>query len=101
MSAIERALQKQRLLLQSAQQRAELAHDLAGLAPFVAAAERVHGGVRWLRRHPEALGAGVVIAAILRPGMRRFLWRWGRRAFLAWRFWRQAVGPLAEARPGR
>lgn len=101
MSAIERALEKQRLLLQSAQQRAELARDLAGLAPLVVAAERVRGGARWLRRHPEAVGAGIVVAAILRPGMRRFLWRWGRRAFLAWQFWRQAVGGLAEAKPGR
>lgn len=92
MSAIERALEKQRLRLQSAQQRAELARDLAGLAPLVAAAERVRGGIRWLRRHPEALGAGLVVAAVLRPGMRRFLWRWGRRAFVAWRLWRQTVG---------
>lgn len=90
MTPIERALEKQRLLLESARQRAALMDHLAGLQPLFSAADQVQAGTRWLRHHPEAVAGGVAFLAVTRPGMRRFLWRWGQRGFIAWRLWRKA-----------
>lgn len=88
MSAIERALAKQRLQMEIAEQRAALAHHAAGLQPIFAAADRVRTGAHWLGRHPEVLAGGVAILAATRPEARRFLWRWGKRAVFAWGIWR-------------
>ncbi len=99
MTPVEFALAKQRLQMQSARQRAELARHIAEAGPLLRAAERVHGGLRWLRRHPEALATGLIVAAMMRPKLWRVLWRWGRRAFIAWRLWRRAVGGTAPTRP--
>ncbi len=87
MSAIELALTKQRLLLASNAQRTALASHADGLTPLFDAADQVQAGARWVRQHPEiVVGAGAILLAA-RPGVRRFTWRWGRRAFLAWRLW--------------
>lgn len=91
MNAIECALEKQRLQLAAASQRAALAEHAAGLQPLFDAADQVHAGARWLSRHPETVAVGVAVLAAIRPGVRRFLWRWGRRGFVAWRFWREAL----------
>lgn len=89
MNAIELALEKQRLRLETASQRIDLARHAAGLQPLFATADRVHEGVRWIGRHPEVVAGGVALLAAARPGARRFLWRWGRRAFVAWQLWRE------------
>lgn len=94
MNAIELALEKQRLQLEAAAQRAALADHLAGLAPVFTAADRLNAGVRWLGRHPELVVGGVAVAAAVRPGVRHFLWRWGKRAFVIWRLWRDSLGPM-------
>lgn len=89
MNAIEMALEKQRLQLVCASQRATLAGHVAGLRPLFRTADQVQAGALWVRRHPEAVVGGVAVVAAVRPGVRRFLWRWGRRAFVAWRLWRE------------
>ncbi|WP_126443724.1 YqjK-like family protein [Sulfuricystis multivorans] len=88
MNAIELALEKQRLQLEAASQRVALGDHLQGLAPLIDAADRLQEGVRWVKRHPEIVATGIALLAAVRPGTRRFLWRWGKRAFLAWQFWR-------------
>lgn len=88
MNAVERALAKQRLAIISAAQREALGRFAAGLQPALAIADRLHAGARWTERHPEAIAAGVAVLAATSSASRRFLWRWSRRGFLAWRLWR-------------
>lgn len=87
MNAVELALTRQRLQLQVAAQREALATHAAGLRPLCSAADQLRAGVHWLGRHPEVLAAGVAVLAAARPGVRGFLWRWGRRVVLAWGLW--------------
>ncbi|WP_131109952.1 YqjK-like family protein [Sulfuricystis thermophila] len=88
MNALELALEKQRLQLEAAGQRLALGGHLQGLTPLFDAADSLHDGARWVKRHPEIVATGIALLAAVRPGTRRFLWRWGKRAFLAWQFWR-------------
>lgn len=90
MNALELALEKQRLRLAVANQRMALSRHVLGLTPLFDAAERVRAGTRWVTRHPEAVAAGVALLAAARPRARRFCWRWGKRAFVAWRMWRNS-----------
>lgn len=87
MNAIELALEKQRLRLETASQRIDLARHATGLQPLFTAADRVYEGARWVGRHPEIVAGGVALLAAVRPGVRRFLWRWGKRAFIGWSLW--------------
>lgn len=88
MKSIELALKKQRLLIESASLRTEFTHHAAGLVPLLAVADQLQAGTRWVGRHPEiiAMAAAMIVAA--GSGPRRFLWRWLRRGFVAWRLWR-------------
>ena len=88
MNEIERGLAKQRLLIASAAQRDALARYAQGLQPVFAVADHLHAGARWAERHPELVAAGVAILAASSSATRRFLWRWSRRGFVAWRIWR-------------
>jgi hypothetical protein len=90
LNAVELALEKQRLRLEAASQRMDLSRHAAGLTPLFDAAERVREGTRWVARHPEAVAGGVALLAAAGPGVRRFFWRWGKRAFIAWRVWRDS-----------
>lgn len=96
MNAVELALAKQRLQLASAAQRTALAEHTAGLMPLCATLDQVHAGTRWLGRHPEVLAGAVAFLAVTRNDSRRFVWRWGRRAFVAWRLWRDGNRWLAK-----
>lgn len=85
-SAIELALQKQRLQLKSAEQRGALMAAVAQLAPAFAVVDGVQDGVRWLRRHPEWLAGGIVTLLVVRPGA---VLRLAERGFFAWQLWRK------------
>lgn len=89
MNPVELALEKQRLRLEAASQRLELSRHAIGLTPVFDAADRVHEGMRWMGRHPEIVAGSIALLAAARPGARRFLWRWGGRAFFAWQLWRE------------
>lgn len=91
MNAIELALRKQLLLLDSATQREALARHAHGLVPIFDVADQVKAGGHWIRRHPEAVATGVALLVAVRPDVRRFFWRWGRRSFVAWRLWRRLL----------
>jgi hypothetical protein len=90
LNAVELALEKQRLRLAAASQRLDLSRYAVGLTPLFDTADRVRDGARWVVRHPEVVGGGVALLAAARPGARRFFWRWGKRAFIAWRVWRDS-----------
>lgn len=101
MNAIEQALRIQELRLTAAQQRLELARHAQTLAPVFQAADRVRAGVRWAGKHPQLLAGALAFSLIVRPGVRRFFWRWGRRAFVAWRVWRHSERWLGALPTGR
>lgn len=88
MNARELALEKQRLQLAAGAQRLALAQHAAGLQPLFHAADQVREGARWIRRHPAAVAGGVAVLVAARPTVRQRLWRWGKRAFIGWRIWR-------------
>lgn len=84
--ALELALRKQRVLLESKRLREDFAASLDSVAPLFAAGNRLRAGVGWLKRHAPlllALGAGLLVA---RP--RRAL-GWLRRGFFVWQVWRR------------
>jgi hypothetical protein len=99
-NVVELALKKQLLQLQAASQREALATHVAGLTPLFEGADQIAAGGRWIRHHPEAVAATVVALAAARPGVRRFIWRWGRRSFFAWRLWRDMLSERAAPRRG-
>lgn len=102
MNAVDIALTKQRLQLEAAHQREALGGHAHGLQPVFEAADQVRSGFFWLRRHPEALAASVALLAATGPKPRRFLWRWGQRAFIAWKLWRNSERWLtASSQPAR
>jgi len=88
LNALELALEKQRLQIESASQRVVLAQHATGLLPLFEAADRVRDGARWIARHPEIVAAALALLVTVRPGVRGFFWRWTRRGFIAWRLWR-------------
>lgn len=88
MNRIELALEKQRLQLEAASQRMALGEHLQDLSPLFEVADHLRDGAQWIKRHPEIVAAGIALLAAARPRTRRFLWRWGKRAFFAWQFWR-------------
>jgi hypothetical protein len=90
------ALEKQRLLLEAANQRLEMSHHVAGLMPIFAAGDQIREGTRWIMRHPEAVAGGIALLAAMRPGVRRFIWRWSVRSFAAWRLWRERSAWFAK-----
>jgi hypothetical protein len=79
---VAQALKKQRLVLRSAALREALAEDGQPLFPLFATADKVADGARWLRDRPGVVAGATAALFVLRP---RFLLRWGRRAFFAWR----------------
>jgi hypothetical protein len=97
--AIEIALRKQLLVLDAAAQREALARHANGLVPIFDVADQVNAGVHWVRRNPEAVAAGLALLVAVRPGVRRFFWRWGRRGFVAWRLWRDGGRWLQQQSP--
>ncbi len=88
--AVTLALEKQRLQLAAAAQRTSLTQHAQGLTPLFATADQIRIGIDWIRRNPEIVAGGAAVLLATRPGARRFLWRWGRRAFVAWRLWRDS-----------
>lgn len=79
--AVELALKRQRLQFVAAGQREAMARNVAGLQPLFAAADSVHAGFLWLKRHPEWVIGGVVLIVVAKP---RQVLRVARRAFYTW-----------------
>jgi len=88
--ALELAQKRGRLQERIAQQRALIAAQMAPVASALATADRTlaigRAGIAFVKRNPLQVGVAFAVMAILRP---RRMWRWGRRAFLAWGLWRK------------
>lgn len=103
---IELALKRGQLQERIAQQRATIATQMRPVAAALATADRAiavgRTGIAYVKRHPMQLGLALAALVILRP---RRVWRWGRRAFLAWGVWRklrvrlEATGLVARRTP--
>lgn len=74
-------LRQQRLLLRSAQLRADWARQSQAIQAPVALFDRARSGLQWLYRHPILSTAGMLALAIYKP--RRVL-VWGRRLLGGW-----------------
>ena len=87
---IELALKRGRLQERIAAQRATLAAQMGPIVATLGTADRAvalgRSGIEYVRTHPLAVGAAFAVLAALRP---KRVWRWGRRAFLAWTAWRK------------
>ncbi|MFO1345291.1 MAG: YqjK-like family protein [Rhodocyclaceae bacterium] len=87
---VELALKRGRLQERIAAQRVALAAQVVPIAGALATADRAvalgRSGVAYIRTHPLQVGAAFALLAILRP---RRVWRWSRRAFIAWGAWRK------------
>lgn len=93
---IELALKKQRLQMQAATQRLQMAQHLQAFAPAFAAADAAHSAGRWLKAHPQWLAGAAVALLVARP---RAAFRWLRRGFFAWRALRRAREALHSLIP--
>jgi len=76
------ALRQRELLVHRAALRTRLAMEAVVLRRPLALADRVRDGWRWVRAHPEAPIAALVVVAVLRPS--RVL-RWGLQIWAGWR----------------
>lgn len=97
MAALELALAKQRLQLEAAAQRDALSAYANGLKPLFDAGDQAQAAAQWLGRHPEVLATAVAFLVATRADARRFVWRWGRRAWIAWKLWRNGERWLKQA----
>ncbi|MDR1890088.1 MAG: YqjK-like family protein [Zoogloeaceae bacterium] len=69
----------------AAQREAFAATHGVVLARVCAVADTAQSGARWLKHHPGVVGVAALLLVIRKPIR---LWRWGRRAYSAWRGWR-------------
>jgi hypothetical protein len=95
-SARQLALRQHLLLLRSAELRREFIEQTAPWQTPLSLADRVRAGWQWLRGHPEAVAAGALTLAVLRP---RRAWRWSARIWWAWRMWKRAQRLQAQYLP--
>ena len=82
---LELTRKREALRERSAMLRANVAEDAQVLAPPLRLADRAIVGWQWVRRHPEAVVAGVVVIAIVRP---RGAWAIMRLTWRGWQAWR-------------
>jgi hypothetical protein len=82
---IDILLKRERLLVQCAVQRDELAALTREFQGPLQVGDRAVAAARYLREHPLVLGAVVAMLAVVQ---RRGLWKWASRGFMAWRAWR-------------
>jgi hypothetical protein len=97
--AIELALKKQRLQMQSAQLRDEMADYGRGIEPVFSLADLTHDAWIWIKQRPAIPLAVAVALMVARP---RFVLRWGRRAWLGWQAvqrWRALAGTTTRQAP--
>ena len=82
-------LKRGRLLERIATQRAALRRDAQPVRASLAKADHVVARIRsvtdYIRQHPGIAGLAVAGLLAIRA---ECVWRWSRRAFLAWRTWR-------------
>lgn len=92
---IELALKRGRLQERIASQRSTLAAQSVPIFGALETTDRAlamgRSGIEYVKHHPGQVGAAIAVLAILRP---KRVWRWGRRAFVAWSVWNKLRGRL-------
>ncbi len=78
------------LVARAAEQRTAFAGAVEPWRRPLAIADRGVAVARFFKRYPAFLAAAGVVLLLLKPGPS---FRWGKRAFLAWRAWRSFVRP--------
>lgn len=88
------ALRKERILLQCARQREQLAQYGAWLKKPCSVGDKLVSAGHYAKAHPWSVGVAVGVAALLG---RRYVFRVARYSWLAWRAWRFVDGWVRSA----
>lgn len=94
---VELTRRRAALLARSRQLRGELAEGATVLRLPLKLADGAWRGWRWLKVHPEAIAAGLVVVAVVRP---RRAWALARASWRAWRSWRRVRFLVGDLRAG-
>ena len=90
-------LERQRLLIRSGELRDQIVQQSASiLMPTLSVLDRGRIGIWWLRMHPALVSAVGAVVVVGRP---RLVFRWGLRAWSAWRTlrrWQRYLTDLAQ-----
>lgn len=86
-------MQRQNLLAQSAALRDRMEMHAHSLQPLASVADRAWQTGQWVRAHPWV---PALIGALWLWRRPRQVWRWGRRAWGAWRLAQRVVSAWAE-----
>lgn len=81
------ALRQQRLLMRSAELRADWAHQVQGLKGPLVIADQARAGLQWLARNPAWPLGCLLVLIVVRPGRALV---WGGRLWWAWGMYRRA-----------
>ncbi len=93
---VELALKKQRLQIQAATQRLQMAQQLEVFAPAFSAMQGLQRIGAWVRGHSPLLVVAGVVLLVARP---KATFRWVRRGFVAWQLLRRTRGALQAMIP--
>ncbi len=77
-----------------AEQRQQLARQIAPIEAALSYADRGVAGVKWMKQNPAAVGGAVALLAILKP---KRAWAWAKRGFVVWRGWQGLKNRLEKA----
>lgn len=94
----ELAARRERLQERSRALRGDVARHAQVLTPALAAVDRGRDALTWLHAHPALVAVAAAALALWRP---RTLWRWGRRAWSAWRLVQRVRERLSAFRPAQ
>lgn len=99
------ALRQQQLLGRSAELRSRVALEMVPWKHRLGKVDHVRtlasSSWQWLRSHPEVPAGLAIGLVVLRPKRAvRWVWRWGRRAWLGWQLYRR-IGGGAPPQPGQ
>jgi hypothetical protein len=95
-TAHDLAARRHELVGRSRTLRAQLVVDAQVVAPVLTTADRVRGGVHWIKQHPVWLGIVVAALVVWRPSR---LWRWGSKAWTVWKLWQRVQAAWPRSSP--
>ena len=81
-SRLEVATRHGALRARIAAQRKDLTQHVAPLEAALGGADKALAGVDWLKHHPAAVAAAVVVLVVASP---KRAWRWTKRGIIVWR----------------
>ncbi len=93
----ELALRREALCARSDRLRVELADRATVLRLPLRLADGAWRGWRWVKTHPDAVVAGVVVVVVVRP---RRAWTLARWTWRSWRAWRKVRFLVDDLRAG-